>query len=1164
MCICLLVLLVPGVGLCQGAQGSGLYQLGGTPDAAASDGEARYLDADGIYCWWVGPPLRPGYFEVTVRARTTGRPGVVRFVVAEPASDQHLAHAVTRVQEGAVTSTEYQEVYCGAFFWDGTFPLRLSDWSSGCLLVDWVRVVNVPAWEVRDPLPGAFKHYEAPRFPAPPQVDGDLTEWRRVPVLSLGPECARSADYGGSADCSALARFAWDDTHLYLACEVTDDELATLRNARELGSLWRYDSLQVAFDAAYDARTPGYGADDYEYGFGLTPTGARAYRWVAGNNLPVGDVPTIGVAVVRDDDAKSTRYEVAIPFKELVPFSPARPVCGMSIVVNDSDQRRPERGWLEWTAGIAGAKDPSVFGQLRLVDAPPSDATVVARLSTERNLSDRTTAEARLSIRAPEALGPCRVEWNVHADEDEMKELLSGFVAADVSAPSFEVPLPLDLTPLGTGRFVLQARVVGEGGEVASARAEFLRFSVLALWDQLARVRDRLASGLERIAALRAGGGHGDYPRATLGAVEEFIRWVEADLHGSLYERATSTLDDLEALLGEAEAELAAVEADPSCDIQVPPVPGGRLVVHDGVFMRGTEPVLLYGYCGWWDVWTGIRRLSQQGLNHLQDSIIAPFALFPDAGPEPDPKMMDALRWAWEWADAAQIPYSRMLACDQVPSWFRERHPEATGGGWAGLCTLDESVRDLERRYLTTVAQGAGGRESTGVYVLYGENTHSLSEHPLEVAAFRAYLHEQYGALEALNAAWGTDFAAWEEIGSARQVQSPVAWHDRGRFSARLFANWTAWLASQLKAADPQALCTSYPSLLSWDDTSDFSSGIDMEALCRTLDVNGFDTAAVDYGGQRWAMSSITGLAMPHDMVRAFNPRNPNFDPELHLVNVNQRYPDEYIRAAMFQGALHGMSAAHLWVYQRSEGMDSMLVFQPRVMAAYLRACLDLRRLVRPVLAFQQAPAQVAILYSLTSVAYDARHLPQMRSLYEGTFFSDLKVGFVTERTVLEGALTGLKILLIPAAGHVPQPVAQAIVDWARAGGRLVLCGECLKSDAQNRPLPSLPQDCNPIVLPDSVDPIAYRVALEPIFAGAGVSRPLRAVSPDGTPLEGVELRTAQTAAGRLVYAINMNKTAVALDLWPRPDRIQDLLSDTALALPVTLPSLGVLMASWW
>ena len=1138
------------------------FELRGTPDPGARDGEVKVLEKPGIYCWWAGPSLRPGTFEVWARARTPGPRGVLHFVLTDTADESHVAHAISRTQRGWVSSPQYSDVYCGTFYWDGSFSPRVSDWSSPGLLVDWVSLVPVAASEVRDPLPGALSQYEAPRFAREPMIDGDLGEWRSVPRLVLGEDSARSSDYGGTADLSAVCQLAWDATYLYVACEVVDNRADFLPDARRLASLWKFDSIQIAFDADGNARSPGYAPDDYEYGVGMTAAGPRAYRWVAGNNLPIGDVPTIEAAVVRHGQAGTTVYEMAIPFKDLLPFRPDRRECGMTVVVNDRDGGAAQRAWLQWTPGIAGSKDPSAFGRLRLVDAAPAMSGVTAALLTARDLSDSETAAFRLRILSSDPVGSCSLAWSVQRRSGASDTLVTqGDRAVHLEDPEAWLPFGVDLDTLGHGRFTATARLLRGGETLVSATARFFRFPLTELEARLDQTKGRLKACLEHVSRLREHGLRGQYPRATLGAVEEFVPFTAADLKHARYERAAEVLDELAELLEQAESEMRGLERDPASDRVAPDLPLKRITVRDGKFWCDGKPQLLFGYCGWWEVWTGTRRLAGQGLNHLLDSIVAPFALFPDAGETPDPKMMEGLDWGWLRPEESKSPvcYSRMLACNQVPKAFGERHVDATGGGWAGLCTLHPALREFQTRYLSTVARTARKHRSVGVYVLFGENTHQISDHPLETAALADYLRAEYNTLDALNASWGTRYTDWDRIGSARDVDSPVAWHDRGRLNQKLFTDWATWLQEQVKAEDPDALCTGYPSLLSWDDPSDFSAGIDMEALCRAFNVNGFDTAALDCGGKRWAMTSISGFAMPHALLKAFNPASPNYDPELHLLNVNRPYPESYVRAAMFQGCFHGMAAANLWVFQRSEGRDSMLVFQPKVMAAYIRTCLDLRRLTDVVYAFQAAPARIALLYSLTSVAYSSEHLTEVKALYEATFFSDVNVGFVTERSVLENGLDGVSVLILPSSSHVPLATAQAIANWLGEGRVLVLVGDCLTRDRRNRPLAAvLPERGRLVRIQGSADPEVYRTTLEPLFRAA-VRRPYRAVDESGGPLEGVEFRSTALGGQQLFYAINMSKRAVPFDLRPRPTAVlTELREGGAFVLPRVLPPMGL------
>jgi hypothetical protein len=216
---------------------------------------------------------------------------------------------------------------------------------------------------------------------APVTIDGKLDEWEEAqPVLLAGESHWRpaqpEAEYGGSSDVAARFYAAWDRNRLYLAIEAYDDDLAPPGDAEDM---LQGDCIIVAVDARNNA-TQGYDEDDSEFGFAYTPAGPYSWRWFplkrAGRPSPVK------VAVVREVKPGAVKagippikltYEIAIPWSELHGATPGEgEALGFDIVVNDADGNR-RYGWLEWTSGILGIKDPSRFGNIVLtVTAPPA------------------------------------------------------------------------------------------------------------------------------------------------------------------------------------------------------------------------------------------------------------------------------------------------------------------------------------------------------------------------------------------------------------------------------------------------------------------------------------------------------------------------------------------------------------------------------------------------------------------------------------------------------------------------------------------------------------------------------------------------------------------------------------------------------------------------
>lgn len=121
----------------------------------------------------------------------------------------------------------------------------------------------------------------------------------------------------------------------------------------------------------------------------------------------------------------------------------------------------------------------------------------------------------------------------------------------------------------------------------------------------------------------------------------------------------------------------------------------------------------------------------------------------------------------------------------------------------------------------------------------------------------------------------------------------------------------------------------------------------------------------------------------------------------------------------------------------------------------------------KEIAALAAAPREVAILYSRTSLmqipgelmrATSTPYLDELRSTYEASLYLDAGTTLITERQLLKGLAKQYKVILVPAAKHVPPEVAQALLDYAKQGGHLVVSPESLLADQYLRPLDFFPQ----------------------------------------------------------------------------------------------------------
>lgn len=189
------------------------------------------------------------------------------------------------------------------------------------------------------------------RLTRPPVIDGDLADWpatQAQPVAIGRPSflLTDSASYHGDRDLSATIRFAWDDSTLYVAGEITDDSITS-------GDSWDTERVNLVFDMKDDTSPVTYGTpnptldqwqeDDYWI---FWRYGGRAVRRYGKTNLD----PVPGAELATRRTTAGWSFEVAIPRRALPGFVPfVGQVAGMQVFVTDGDGEASATE-LMWTA----------------------------------------------------------------------------------------------------------------------------------------------------------------------------------------------------------------------------------------------------------------------------------------------------------------------------------------------------------------------------------------------------------------------------------------------------------------------------------------------------------------------------------------------------------------------------------------------------------------------------------------------------------------------------------------------------------------------------------------------------------------------------------------------------------------------------------------------
>ena len=180
-----------------------------------------------------------------------------------------------------------------------------------------------------------------PRLRQPVKVDGSLNEWGEPTVGLSGP----AKHWKGPGDLSVRVHWGSDGEALCVAAEVTDDRHA---NAQQGDLIWNGDALQMGMVTAEKIH--------WNIGLALTKQGVVFHQW-SGKDDALRK--TAEYVAVRDDDAKTTRYELRLPLNTLGIKPGAQ--FSFNVVVFDDDDGNGHRYWLELAPGLAGLHNVELY-----------------------------------------------------------------------------------------------------------------------------------------------------------------------------------------------------------------------------------------------------------------------------------------------------------------------------------------------------------------------------------------------------------------------------------------------------------------------------------------------------------------------------------------------------------------------------------------------------------------------------------------------------------------------------------------------------------------------------------------------------------------------------------------------------------------------------------
>ncbi|MDF7825542.1 beta-galactosidase [Pontiellaceae bacterium B12227] len=336
---------------------------------------------------------------------------------------------------------------------------------------------------------------------------------------------------------------------------------------------------------------------------------------------------------------------------------------------------------------------------------------------------------------------------------------------------------------------------------------------------------------------------------------------------------------------------------------------------------------------------------------------------------------------------------------------------------------------------------------------------------------YNQWLQDKYTAIANLNTTYGTTHADFNAAMNAMTmpidpsapstIQGGPVWHDWCLFNMSRINGFFEFLKAGTQANDP-GLDPVTIKVLGRQFLSSRDEGIDVEYLAKLMDVQGADNKVIPLGmsnlnykgdeewmtryGMQW-----TGQSATLDFMRSVSPGKAFYDSEWHGLSTG-RWRDfsmdpDYVRAAIWMAASHGMRAMQAWYWPRDDdgslrkgGIDAMMgsiVTLPSALDAYGRTFKELNAHAASVVSLVPETRYYMIYHCDEAAIQDADYLVQLEAVYESAKLLNIPVGFVTPSTFS---------LLNPAEQTVIMPPAPFVSDanllklqaFEAAGGNVI------------------------------------------------------------------------------------------------------------------------------
>jgi len=568
-----------------------------------------------------------------------------------------------------------------------------------------------------------------------------------------------------------------------------------------------------------------------------------------------------------------------------------------------------------------------------------------------------------------------------------------------------------------------------------------------------------------RIEEASAEGLDPSYQRTTLTVAREFQEFAAKDLaekNARFLVRGRWNAQYIHGAALMAIREIEALIANPSLNRPVPRYRTGPVEIQNGVLYQNGHPVYLFGFGHFDQVRKDIPIFQDYGFNAVQ--LVLGVASVLVSPTEESDASVNALLAAMDQAAENNVAVDLLFEVHGWPRWAKKMYPELNQEDPAGFVTykIDHpKARDLLDRYHKYLLPKIADHPALFSYCLMNEPTYS-DRSEFSRLRFVAWLKGKHGTLEGLNDRWRDRLNSWEDVRIPSRYDDPGQWHDWTAFNRERFTEFHHTMRDEIRKYDPDTPMHTKLQAMAFDNYRSTDDGADPETFSQIDRIGGNDNWSYyrtwtdypwieeEYSTNWWRR------AMFYDLQKSVAPENPIFNSENHPIedDVPMWISARHIRTHYWLDALHGLMATTTWVWEHKNThtlLDSILTRANCVEAAG-HVALDLNRLAEYLVEFPRQKADVVLLWTPESIPNSDDYLDEIKKAYEGLYFLGVPIRFVTNRQAPQGGLADYKLVIAPNNYRVSDDVYQALTDYVRSGGTLVLSGTPFVQDEYGRP----------------------------------------------------------------------------------------------------------------